>query len=56
MTDVGVLDGNIVVFERVTADTLVHWKLVVIEKSDSEEGCGSWALKRLLVKREHSSQ
>src|SRR5580704_15841047 len=50
MIDVGVLHRHIIVFEHVTADTPVHRKLVVIEKTDREERRGSWAFKRLLIK------
>ena len=50
MIDRGINDGDLIIFQRHEFD---HWDnatIVVIEKVGDEEGFGSWALKKIVIK------
>ena len=51
MIDLGILHGDIVVFQQAATPSGMNGRVVVIEKSGDEEGYGAWALKRLVTKQ-----
>jgi hypothetical protein len=56
MIDRGIFDGDIVIFQRYDFGSVQNGKIMVIEKVDEEEGFGSWALKKLIIKRPGSTR
>lgn len=55
MIDRDIFDGDLAIFQRYHFNYLQHGKIVVVEKVGEEEGFGSWALKKLIIKRPRSS-
>jgi SOS-response transcriptional repressor LexA len=55
MIDQDILDGDLAIFQRYDFPDLQHGKIVVVERIGEEEGFGSWALKKIVIKRPRSS-
>jgi hypothetical protein len=46
----GICDGNLVIFQRFEFDHLHNNNIVVVERLGEEEGFGSWALKKIVIR------
>ena len=55
MIDIDVQDGDLAIFQRSRFSYVEHGNIVVIERIGDEEGFGSWALKKLVIKRPPSA-
>ena len=54
MTDQGIYDRYVIVFQHSGFEYVEHGRILVVEKVGDEEGWGAWSLKRLVVEQPRS--
>lgn len=56
MIDLGIYDGDVVIFQHSGFEYVEHGRILVVEKVGEEQGWGAWSLKRLIIERHRSSR